>query len=256
MVAAWNFQAKTSTLNSVGSTQRSLQNRSIPSSSMASSRSSLYLLNNSPILWSEDSSALETESFFVSPGNVEGWLDSTAVSAFFVPFTRISPEDFPQAEVWSSLWTALLLLCDLLPDSLSPFLLPRVDEGFLHFVTHWPMMLQAQLLEQSPHRRTPSQLLFNTFHHAISGSQLTWKTVSEWNSCFSTKNIVSIKCGITFTSKRQTSGYLSFAYWKGAVYGKLAHAVNFRQFQPASPRNQCSSLSGCSILMGPNKGNS
>lgn len=256
MVAAWNFQAKTSTLNSVGSTQRSLQNRSIPSSSMASSRSSLYLLNNSPILWSEDSSALVTQSFFVSPENVGGWLDSTAASVFFVPFTSISPEDFPQAEPWSSLWTALLLLWDLLPDSLSPFLLPRVEEGFLHFVTHWPMMLQAQPLERSPCCRTPSQLLFNTSHHAISGSQLTWKTVSESNCCFSTKNIASIKCGITFASKRLTSGYLSFAYWKGVVYRRLAYAINFRQFQAVLPRNQCSSLSGCSILTGPNKGNS
>lgn len=256
MVAAWNFQAKTSTLNSVGSTQRSLQNRSIPSSSMASSRSSLYLLNNSPILWREDSSALQTESFFVSPENVGGWLDSTAASVFFVPFTRMSPAAFPQAEPWSSLWTALLLLWDLLPDSLSPFLLPRVEEGFLHLVTHWPMMVQAQLLARSPCPRTPSQLLFNTSHHAISSTQLTCKTVSQSNCCLSVKNSWSITCGITLAIKQSTSGYLSFAYWKGAVYTRLEYAINFRQFQAVLPRNQCSSLSGYTILTGPNKGNS
>lgn len=41
MVAAWNFQARTRTRNSAGSTHRSLQNLSMPSSKMASSCSSL-----------------------------------------------------------------------------------------------------------------------------------------------------------------------------------------------------------------------
>jgi len=204
---------------------------------MASSRSSLYLLNNSPILWRDDSSVLETESFFVSPENAEGRPDSTAASAFFVPFTSISPEDFPHAEAWSSLW-ALLLLCDLLPVSLSPFLLPRVDEGFLHLVTHWPMVQGARLhSEQPPRRATAPRPPLSTLHHATSGHLPTWKTVSEWKSCFYTKNIASITRGITFNGRRQASGYFHFACWKGIVYRKPVYAGNFGQFQAASPRS-------------------
>lgn len=64
---------------------------------------------------------------------------STLTSWALVPFNN-SPLALLHSTLGSSLCTLLFFLCwDLELPSLSPPLLPRVDVGFLHLVTHWPM---------------------------------------------------------------------------------------------------------------------
>ncbi len=141
MVAAWNFHASTSTLNSAGShTDRCRSTPSPPPGWHPHTRPyntrTARRSERATLLPRPARSALATTSAETAGAVVP----STVTSDTLVPLNMTS-EDLATSSLCAlPVPPPPFLPCDF-PASFSPLLLPREDVGFLHLVTHCPMSL-------------------------------------------------------------------------------------------------------------------